>query len=123
MTDVVEIANERSDALAAQIDRLAADLGKLDDFIRMAETLLKHSQLETDKASAAEDEKAAESTVPATVRPYSAAADGNGAESEHEDLPDRELKAGERVDNSRTTHNEPAPDRPRGLGLFRQGVR
>ncbi len=66
MTDVVEIANERSDALAAEIDKLAAEVGKLNDFIRMAETLLKHSQLETDKASTA---------------------DGNGAESEHEDLP------------------------------------
>ncbi len=100
MTDVVEIANERSDALAAEIDTLAAEVGKLEDFIRMAETLLKHSQLETDKASAA---------------------DGNGAESEHEDLPVRELKAGEQVGNSRTIHNEPSPDRPRGLGLFRRG--
>ncbi len=123
MTDVVEIANERSDALAAEIDRLAAEIGKLDDFIRMADALLKHSRLKSSKASATEDEKAAESTVPATVRPYSAAADGNGAESEHEDLPARELKAGERVDNSRTTHNEPAPDRPRGLGHFSQGAR
>ena len=122
MTDVVEIANERRDALGAGIDRLAAEIGTLDDFVRMAETLLKHSQLETDEASATEDEKAAESTVPATVRPYSAAADGNGAESEHEDLPVRELKAGERVDKPRATHNEPSPDRPRGLGLFRQGV-
>ncbi len=118
MTDVVEIANERSDALAAQIDRLAADLGKLDDFIRMAETLLKHSQLETDKASATEDEKAAESTGPATVRPYSAAADGKDAEAEREDLSVRELKAGERVDKPRAIHSEPSPDRPRGLGHF-----
>ncbi len=114
MTDVVEIANERVAALAAEIDKLAAAVGKLEDFIRMAETLLKHGQLETDKASAAE------STVPATVRLYSAAADGNGAESEHEDLPVRELNAGEQVGNSRTIHNEPSPDRPRGLGHFRQ---
>ena len=117
MTDVVEIANERVAALAAEIDKLAAEVGRLEDFIRMAEIVLKHSQLETDKASAAE------STVPATVRPYSAAADGNGAESEHEDLPVRELKAGEQVGNSRTIHNEPSPDRPRGLGLFRKGTR
>ncbi len=117
MTDVVEIANERRDALAAEIDRLAPEIDRLDDFVRMAERLLKHSQLETDKASATEDEMAAESTVPATVRPYSAAADGNGAESEHEDLPARALKAGERVDNSRTIHNEPSPDR-RGLFCF-----
>ncbi len=123
MTDVVEIANERRDALAAGIDRLAAELGTLNDFIRMAEKLVKNSRLKSNSASATEDEKAAESTGPATVRPYSAAADGKDAEAEHEDLPARELKAGERVDNSRTTHNEPAPDRPRGLGLFRQGAR
>ena len=130
MTDVVEIANERSDALAAEIDTLAAEIERLDDFVRMAERLLKHSQSETDKASATEDEKAAkstdpeaaETTGPATVRPFSATADGNGAESEHEDLPVGELKAGERVRRLRTTHNEPSPDRPRGLGLFRQGV-
>ncbi len=118
MADVVEIANERSDALAAEIDKLAAEIGKLDDFIRMAEELVKSSQSKPNKASDAEDEKAAESTVPATVRPYSAAANGNGAESEHEDLSVRELKAGERVGNSRTILNEPSPDRPRGLGLF-----
>ena len=116
MTDVVEIAKERQ-------ARLAIEIAKLDNFIRMAEMLVKYTPLKSSKASKTEDEKAAESTVPATVRPYSAAADGNGAESEHEDLPVRELKAGERVGNSRTTHNEPAPDRPRGLGLFRQGAR
>ncbi len=112
MTDVVEIANERRAALAVE-------LGRLDFFLRMAEQLVNDNRLKSNKASAAEDEKAAESTVPATVRPYSAAADGNGAESEHEDLPVRKLKAGERVDNSRTIHNEPSPDRPRGLGLSR----
>ena len=116
MTDVVEIAKER-------IATLAAEIGTLKGFIRMAEKLVKDNRLESNKASDTEDEKAAESTVPATVRPYSAAADGNGAESEHEDLPVRELKAGEQVGNSRTIHNEPSPDRPRGLGLFRQGVR
>ncbi len=125
MTDVVEIANERSDALAAWIDRLAAEIGKLDDFVRMAETLLKHSQLETDKASAAEDEKAAESTVPATVRPYSAAADGNGAESEYEDLSVLELTAGKRArkSKSRASRNKPAPVRRRGLARFTQTLK
>jgi hypothetical protein len=68
----------------------------LDDFIRMAEALLKHSRLESNKASATEDEKAA---------------GGKDAEAEREDLSARELKAGERVGKSRTTHNEPAPDR------------
>ncbi len=108
MTDVVEIANERSDALAAEIDRLAAEVGKLDDFIRMAEALLKHSLSKSSKASDTEDEKAA---------------GGNGAEAEREDLPVRELNAGERVGNSRTIHNEPSPDRPRGPGLFNKRAR
>ncbi len=103
MTDVVEIANERSDALAAEIDMLTAEVGKLDDFIRMAEALLKHSLSKSSKASDTEDEKAA---------------DGNGAEAEREGLPVRKLTAEELVRKSRTIHNEPAPVRPRGLGLF-----
>ncbi len=52
MTDVVEIARERQ-------ARLAAEIGKLDDFIRMAEALLNHSQSKSSKASDTEDEKAA----------------------------------------------------------------
>jgi len=114
MTDVVQIAYERRCVLEVEI-------GRLDDFIRMAVKLVKDNRLESNKASATEDEKAAESTVPATARPYSAAADGKDAEAEREDLPVRELKAGERVGKSRTIQNEPSPDRPRGLGLFRQG--
>ncbi len=89
MTDVVEIARERQ-------ARLAAEIGKLDDFIRMAEALLKHSQSKSSKASDTEDEKAA---------------GGNGAEAEREDLSVRELKAKELVLKSRTIHNEPALDR------------
>ncbi|MEE8439722.1 MAG: hypothetical protein V3S07_09040 [Micropepsaceae bacterium] len=89
MTDVVEIAKERQ-------ARLAAEIGKLDDFIRMAEALLKQSLSKSSKASDTEDEKAA---------------GGNGAEAEREDLPVRELKAEELVRNLRTIHNEPAPDR------------
>ncbi len=108
MTDVVEIANERSDALAAEIDRLTAEIAKLDDFIRMAEALLKHSLSKSSKASDTEDEKAA---------------DGNGAEAEREDSSVHELKAEELVRKSRTIHNEPELDRPRGLGLFRKGTR
>ena len=56
MTDVVEIANERRDALtaeidtlAAEIDTLAAELGKLDDFIRMAEKLVKNDGNDADE--------------------------------------------------------------------------
>jgi hypothetical protein len=89
MTDVVEIARERQ-------ARLAAEIGKLDDFIRMADALLKHSQPESSKASDTEDEKAA---------------GGNGEEAEREDLSVRELKAGERVRISGTILDEPAPDR------------
>ncbi len=94
MTDVVEIANERRGALTAEI-------GKLDDFIRMAEALVKHSLSKSSKASDTEDEKAA---------------GGNGAEAEREDLSARELKAEELARKSRTIHNEPAPDR---RGFFR----
>jgi len=83
MTDVVEIAKERR-------VRLAAEIGKLDDFIRMAEALLKHSRLESNKASDTEDEKAA---------------GGNDAEAGREDLSAREMKAEEMVLKSRTIHN------------------
>ncbi len=93
MTYVVEIAKTRRDALAAEI-------AKLGDFIRMAETLLKHSQLELNKASDTEDEKDAV---------------GNGAEAEREDLSARELKAEDLMLKSRATRKEPAPDRKRGL--------
>ena len=55
MTAVVEIAKDRR-------VRLAAEIGKLDDFIRMAEALLKYSLSKSNKASDTEDEKAAEST-------------------------------------------------------------
>ncbi len=52
MTDVVEMAKERRATLAAEI-------GKLDNFIRMAEALVKHSQSKSSKASDTENEKAA----------------------------------------------------------------
>ncbi len=93
MTDVVEIAKERRATLAAEI-------GKLDNFIRMAEALVKQSLSKSSKASDTEDEKAT---------------GGNGAEAEREDLSARELKAEELVRKSRTIHNEPAPVRQRGL--------
>ncbi len=89
MTDVVEIARERR-------VRLATEIGKLDDFIRMAEALVKQSLSKSSKASATEDEKSA---------------GGNGAEAGREDLSVREMKAEELVLKSRTIHNEPAPDR------------
>ena len=95
MTDVVEIAKERQ-------ARLAAEIGKLDNFIRMAETLVKHSQSKSNKASATEDEKAAEWTDSDIASLYSAPADKNGVEEDREDLSARDLKAGERVGRSRT---------------------
>ncbi len=86
MTDVVEIAKEVQ-------ARLATEIAKLDDFIRMAEMLVKYTPLKSSKASETEDEKAAESTNPeaaettgpATVRPFSATADGKDAKEERED--------------------------------------
>jgi hypothetical protein len=89
MTDVVEIAKERRATLAAEF-------GRLDDFVRMAEALVKNSQSKSSKVSDTENEKAA---------------GGNGAEAEREGLPVRKLKAEELVRKSRTIHNEPAPDR------------
>ena len=106
MTDVVEIAKDCR-------ERLAAEIAKLDDFIHMAEKLVKYSQSKPNKASDTEDEKAGRSTLPATERPHSAAASGNGAEAEREDLPVRELKAGEQVRKSRTALDQPLD--PRGL--------
>jgi hypothetical protein len=67
MTDVVEIAKERR-------IRLATEIAKLDDFIRMAEMLVKYTPLKPDKASDAEDERAGKSTGSATVTQYSGAA-------------------------------------------------
>ncbi len=97
MTDVVEIAKERQ-------ARLAAEIGRLDEFVRMAEALVENSQSKSNKASDTEDEMAA---------------GGNGAEAEREDLPVRELKAEELVRKSRIIHNEPAPDR-RGFSRARE---
>ena len=111
MTDVVRIAKERVAALEAEI-------GKLNDFIRMAEALLKQSLPKSNKAPATEDEKPAGSTSSTKVRSYSTATDGNGEDAEREALSVRELKAGVRVRKSRTTHSEPPPDR---RGLFRLG--
>ena len=81
--------------------RLKAEIAKLDDFVHMAEMLVKYTPMKSSKASGTEDEKAA---------------GGNGAEAEREDLSARELKAEELARKSRTIHNEPAPDR---RGFFR----
>ncbi len=94
MTDVVEIAKERH-------VRLAAEIGKLEEFFRMAEKLRKDSPSKSSKASDTEDEKVA---------------GGNGAEAEREDLFIRELKAEELVRQSPTIHNGHALDRREHFG-------
>ncbi len=106
MTDVVRIAKERVAALEAEI-------GKLNDFIRMAEALLKQSLPKSNKAPATEDEKPAESTglrlallIPATA----GGSNADGAEPEREDVPVLELTAKELVRKPRAVHNEPPPD-------------
>ncbi len=66
MTDVVEIAKERR-------IRLATEIAKLDDFIRMAEMLVKYTPLKPNKGSDAEDEKAGKSAGSGNVRQYSGA--------------------------------------------------
>ncbi len=66
MTDVVEIAKERR-------ARLTAEIGRLDEFIRMAEKLVKYTPLKSNQASATEDAKVARSTGPAPVRSFSEA--------------------------------------------------
>ena len=92
MTDVVEIAKERQ-------ARLATEIGKLNDFIRMAEELVKDNRLESNKVSDTEDEKAAVSTRSGIARLISTTAggnDANGADAEREDVPVLELTAKER---------------------------
>ena len=71
MTDVVEIAKERR-------ARLAAEIAKLDEFIRMAEMLVKYNPPKSNKGTGTDDDKAAKSSGPSTVRPISGA---TGAEA------------------------------------------
>jgi hypothetical protein len=70
MTDVIKIAKERRVVLAAE-------LGKLDDFIRMAEALVEWSQSKADRAPDSAPETAAEEDETATLRPHSVAAGAN----------------------------------------------
>ena len=53
---------------------LAAELGKLDDFIRMAEALVEWSQSKADRVADIVSETAAEAEESATLRPQSVAA-------------------------------------------------
>ena len=104
MTNVVKIAKEHLDTLETRI-------GKLEDFIRMAEALLKHDLSNSAKASDADYSKPAESTGSAKGSSFSKTTKGDDAEAESEDLPVRELNVRERVFKSRATHNEPPPER------------
>ena len=61
MTDVVEIAQKRK-------AKLAAEIGKLDNFINMAEALIKRSQSDSSFLSDTMDKNPAESNGPATAR-------------------------------------------------------
>jgi len=61
MTDVVEIAKERR-------VRLATEITKLDEFIRMAEILVKYTPLKSGKASDADDARAGRSTGLSAIR-------------------------------------------------------
>ena len=67
MADVIKIAKERRVVLAAE-------LGKLDDFIRMAEALVEWSQSKADRVTDIVSETAVEAEESATSRPQSVAA-------------------------------------------------
>lgn len=67
MADVIKIAKERRVVLAAE-------LGKLDDFIRMAEALVEWSQSKADRVADIGNETEAEPDETATLRPHSLAA-------------------------------------------------
>ena len=67
MADVIKIAKDRR-------VKLASELSKLDDFIRMADALVEWSQSKAGKASETEDETATDKEETTTLRPYPAAA-------------------------------------------------
>jgi hypothetical protein len=73
MTDVVKIAKECRKTLTAEI-------AKLDKFLAMAEKLMKYNQLESGKASEADDEEVTELTSPTKAGLYSAGVAANGAD-------------------------------------------
>jgi hypothetical protein len=74
MTDVVKIAKECRETLAAEI-------AKLDDFLQMAEKLLNFGRSDSGKSWAVGDKGATESTSAAKVSPYSTAAGANGPDA------------------------------------------
>jgi hypothetical protein len=66
MTDVIQIAKERR-------DRLADEIAKLNDFIQMAEALMKWHQSRGDRPTNAGEAKPGGSSEPVTLRPGSTA--------------------------------------------------
>jgi hypothetical protein len=62
MTDVVELAKERR-------ARLATEIAKLDEFIHMADMLVKYSPGKGKPGAASEDEADDKSARPTIVRP------------------------------------------------------
>lgn len=74
MTDVVKIAKECRETLVAEI-------AKLDDFLAMAEKLMKFKNLSRPDGRLDDDaDEATELTNSARVPPYSAAAGANGVD-------------------------------------------
>lgn len=71
MTDVVELAKERR-------ARLATEIAKLDEFIHMAEMLVKYSPGKTKPGAGREDDADDKSGRPTIVRPYSAGSEVKG---------------------------------------------
>jgi len=114
MPDVVEIAKKCRAKLVTEID-------KLDDFVHMAEVLLKNAGLESSDAPDIENEMVAEPDAKRSARPDPVAADRNRAQATRPEtrpnLPDHAPNADEEVLNLRAKPNVPASDRP---GLFRQ---
>ncbi|HUS53379.1 MAG TPA: hypothetical protein VMY41_05140 [Thermohalobaculum sp.] len=108
MTDVVEIANERR-------VRLAAEIGKLDDFLRMAESLMKDGVLETPKTSNAENEKATKSNGPAKTLSDSSNSKSTGVDID--DYSVRELKTEDKLFGALTKNTEASAERQ---GIFRR---
>ena len=124
MTDVVKIAKERH-------ARLAAEISKLDDFVHVAEALLKVGLSSSNKASDTEDNEAAESigletapplpAAPDPAVPYPAATDlaapdpaapdpattdKKTAAAKREDVPASKPKSGQRARKPRTVLGE-----------------
>jgi hypothetical protein len=110
MPDVVEIAKKCR-------AKLVTEICKLDDFVHMAEVLLKNAGLESNEAPDIDDEMAAEPGAKRSARSDPVAADRNRAQATRADLSDRAPIADEEVLNLRAKANVPASDRP---GPFRQ---